>query len=78
MTPRQRAILAVFVAADFGWVRGNTLFEAGGLRFGARLYELDRKHGYRHEKRHDPTSALPLYRLYRPDEQLTLLDRVAS
>ena len=78
MKPSCKRVLAVLLASQGDWVRGNALFQAGGTRFGARLWELDHDYGYRHEKRHDPTSALPLYRLYRPDEQLTLLDRVAS
>ena len=77
MKPSDRKVYDIFAAAGFGWVRGSTLLMQGGSRFGARLYDL-KQHGWAHETRHDPTSSMPQYRLYRAEpEQLTLLD-VAS
>lgn len=75
-TPNARKVLEVFVASNYGWVRGGRLVEVGGTRFGARLFEL-KEFGYAHEKRHDPTSAQPMYRLYPVDRQLTLEEAVA-
>jgi hypothetical protein len=67
-----RKVYEIFAAAGFGWVRGQTLMMQGGGRFSARLYDL-KEYGWAHETRHDPTSAMPQYRLYRAEpEQLTL------
>lgn len=78
MKPSARRVLNVLLAANYGWVRGNALFEAGGTRFGARLFELEHDFGHRHEKRHDPTSALPMYRLLPPAEPEQLRLEIAS
>ena len=71
MKPSTRKVLDIFAASGYGWVRGQTLMLQGGSRFGARLHELRRDHGWDHETRPDPTSAMPQYRLYRaePEQQ---------
>ena len=72
MKPSARKVLDIFAASGYGWVRGQTLMLQGGSRFSARLYDL-KEFGWAHETRHDPTSAMPMYRLYRAEpEQLRL------
>lgn len=78
MKPSTEKVYDIFAANGFGWVRGQTLMLKGGSRFGARLYDL-KEHGWAHETRHDPTSAMPMYRIYRAEpEQQSLRLEVAS
>lgn len=77
MKPRTRAVLNRLLADE--WVSGNELFQVGGTRYGARLFELKHEHGIDWEKRPAPNgSHVPQYRLVREPEQQTLRLEVAS
>jgi hypothetical protein len=75
--PTTARCLARLRQADGGWISGNFLFQVGGTRYGARLFEL-RGEGFVIEKRPAPNgSHVPEYRLVE-ERQLTLDDVVAA
>lgn len=78
MTARKR-ILALLRAAEGGWVSGNRLVEAGGIRYSARIYELRHEDGFDIQRRTAPNgSPVDWYRLAAEPGQLTLLDADAA
>jgi hypothetical protein len=73
MKPSTRLVFDEFAASGFGWVHGNDLLRAAGTRYSARLYDLKHDHGWDHEKRPDPRSSVPWYRIFRSEpEQLSI------
>jgi hypothetical protein len=72
MKPSTSRVLARLVMADGAWISGNRLFEVGGTRYGARLYELRHEHGIDWEKRYVNGTRVPQYRLVPADEQQSM------
>ena len=74
MTAAQR-VLARLMASEGQWVAGRELFgpDVGGIRYTARIFDL-RRDGWVIEKRPDPRSSVPQWRLVPQDRQLTLED----
>lgn len=73
MKPSTSRCLEALRAAKGGWVSGNALFEAAGTRYGGRIFELRREHGFVIERRSAPNgSAVDEYRLREKPEQLSM------
>ena len=73
MKPTCKAVLARLRAADGAWISGNRLFEVGGTRYGARVFELRHLHGHVIERRSARNgSAVDEYRLVEQPEQLRI------
>lgn len=72
MKPSTARVLDRLRAAGGAWVSGNRLFEVGGTRYGARLFEL-RGMGFDIQKRPAPNgSHVPEYRIQEEPEQLRI------
>ena len=73
MKPTCKAVLDRLRAADGAWISGNRLFEVGGTRYGARVFELRHLYGHAIERRSARNgSAVDEYRLVTEPEQLRI------